>query len=96
MSTAAETSAATIWFATVKSELLSLQVTKMEEDRVIDKQNKIVDAQMHLVRQCIGFVTENPGWPKEDILALFPAFEPIIEKVFANMKKQLFRKRSLK
>lgn len=82
-----DTSAATVRLANMKSDLLSLQVAKMQEDRALDKQSKAVDSQMHLVRQCIAFVTDNPGWPKEDVLAVFPAFDAIIDKVFMNMKK---------
>ena len=54
-------SIATAKLANIKSELLSLQVAKLQEDRAIEKQSKIVDSQMNLVRQCIQFVNDNPG-----------------------------------
>lgn len=82
-----DTSAATARLANIKSELLSLQIAKLEEDRASERQAKIVDSQMNLVRQCIEFVKDNPGWPREDIISVFPAFESIIDKVLTNMKK---------
>ena len=82
-----DSSAATARLANIKSELLALQIAKLEEDRATEKQSKIVDSQMNLVRQCIQFVKDNPGWPKEDIVSVFPAFESIIDKVLTNMKR---------
>ena len=87
-----QSSAATVRLANVKSQLLSFQLAKLEEDRekerqtwAIEQQNKEVDVRMHLVKQCIAFVSDNPGWPKEDVLQVFPAFAGIIEMVFSNM-----------
>ena len=84
--TLGDTSAATVRLANMKSDLLSLQVAKLQEDREMDKETKKLDSQLHLVRQCIAFVAENPGWPKEDVLAVFPAFESVIDKVYRNKK----------
>ena len=86
-----QTSAATVRLATVKTDMLSFQLSQLEEDRegdresrALERQSKVLDSQMHLVRQCMAFVSENRGWKKEDILRLFPAFEPIIDVVLAN------------
>ena len=94
LSVSEQTSAATVRLANVKSELLTFQLAKLEEDRkqeredrALERQNKSLDCQMHLVKQCLAFVRDNPGWPKDDILRVFPAFEPIIDMVLSHRQR---------
>ncbi len=61
-------SSATACMARIQSQIFSLQVERMEEE----KQSKVVDTQIHLFQHCIAFVTENQAWQTNDKVTVFP------------------------